>query len=207
MKNFFSKYIEIILIVLTIGLTWWKPHLPEYGERISMIMFATLAFYYLASGFLVFLDKYRVGRIMRLLYMSGLWSVSITVIAVMARTLLLQMDEELLILCISSTSGILLFAWIIYRRLEKEEERKKYVYQLTPLLVRSIVALMTAITFYSLSAYTVYYTFGSHRNDAVFTEKAVNTYEHPGDSLIRKDFLDYQEKFLQSVHDTTHINQ
>ena len=90
--------------------------LPTYGERMSMILFGTLSFYYLASGILVFLDKQRIGRIMRLIYLFGLWSVSITVMAVMARTLLLQMDKQLLIISVSSGVGLMAYLFLYYRK-------------------------------------------------------------------------------------------
>ncbi|MBK9454881.1 MAG: hypothetical protein IPO24_04510 [Bacteroidetes bacterium] len=69
MKQFFSKYFEYLLLGNTILMVFLKPMLPTYGERMSMILFGTLSFYYLASGILVFLDKQRIGRIMRLIYL------------------------------------------------------------------------------------------------------------------------------------------
>ncbi|MBK7038855.1 MAG: hypothetical protein IPH42_21640 [Bacteroidetes bacterium] len=85
MKKFFSKYFEYILIVLTILFLFLKPNMRSYGERISMIFLHPFPFIIWHQEF-CFLDKLRVGSIMRLMYLFGLWSVSITVIAVMCRT-------------------------------------------------------------------------------------------------------------------------
>ncbi|MCB9031904.1 MAG: hypothetical protein H6547_05665, partial [Chitinophagales bacterium] len=52
-KAFFQRYTEIILVILTIVFVFYKSSLPKYGERISLMFFGTLAFYYLASGVLV----------------------------------------------------------------------------------------------------------------------------------------------------------
>ncbi|HPR27795.1 MAG TPA: hypothetical protein PLI03_00495, partial [Chitinophagales bacterium] len=59
-KAFFQRYTEIILVILTIVFVFYKSSLPKYGERISLMFFGTLAFYYLASGVLVFLDRHRI---------------------------------------------------------------------------------------------------------------------------------------------------
>lgn len=167
--------------------------MPQFGERISMIMFGTLAFYYLASGVIVFLDKYRINRSVRLIYMIGLWGIAMTVIAIMARIALIQMNFELLIICLSSLVGVLLFAWMSYNHIEKEENKKAFAYFMQPLVLRSILAIFAALGFLIMSNYAVYKTFGTHRNDPVYIEKAINAYENPKDTLTVNDFKKYDE--------------
>lgn len=167
-----------------------KPMLPTYGERMSMILFGTLSFYYLASGILVFLDKQRIGRIMRLIYLFGLWSVSITVMAVMARTLLLQMDKQLLIIAVSSGVGLMAYLFLYYRKLEADDKATLLIW-IKPLVLRSILALCIAIAFFISSNYGIYSLFGTHKNDPVYTEKAVNAYENPDDTAAVNDLNRY----------------
>jgi hypothetical protein len=162
----------------------------SYGERISMIFFASLSFYYLASGILVFLDKLRVGRIMRLMYLFGLWSVSITVIAVMCRTLLIQMDKELLTVSISSGIGLMMFIYLYYKKL-KPEDKETFQQLIQPLFFRSLLSIFIAVALLVAGNYGIYSLFGTHKHDKVYTEKVVNAYEHPDDTLIVNDFKNY----------------
>ncbi|MFI5172787.1 MAG: hypothetical protein ACHQFW_10375 [Chitinophagales bacterium] len=190
MKKFFSKYFEFIILGLTIIFLLTKPAFPKFGERISMIFFGTLSFYYLASGVLVFLDKNRIGRIMRLMYLFGLWSVSFSVLAIMTRTLLMQMDKELLMISVSSGIGLMLFMLLYYIRL-KTEDRETFKYLIQPLFVRSLLAIFIATAFLLAGNYGIYNMFGTHKKDPVYIEKAVNAYEHPEDSAIVNDFKNY----------------
>lgn len=167
--------------------------MPQYGERISMIMFGTLAFYYLASGVMVFLDKYRVSRSVRLIYMIGLWGIAMTVIAIMARIALIQMSFELLIICVSSLTGVLLFAWTAYNKIENTENKKAFAYFMQPLVLRSIIAIFVGAGFLIMTNYAVYNTLGTYRRDAVYVQKAVNAYENPTDSVIVNEFKKYDE--------------
>jgi len=189
-KKILSKYFEIIILVFTILFLLTKQNMPRYGERISMLFFGCLSFYYLASAVLVFLDKKRVGRMMRLIYLFGLWAVSFTVIAVMARTLLLQMDIELLVVAVSSCCGTLLFCWLYYRRLE-EKDKPIFKDQVQPLAIRSLISICIAALFLSTGNYAVYHMFGTHKNDPVYAEKIVRAYENPGDTAVVNDFKRY----------------
>jgi len=190
MKKFFNKYFEIILLLLTVLFVWIKPSMREYGERISILFFGSLSFYYLASGILVFLDKNRIGRIMRLMYLFGLWSVSITVIAIMTRIMLLQADKALLIISISAGVGILAYILLYYRRLEGED-RKALLYLIQPLFIRSVFSVLVATAFLIGSNYGIYSLLGTHRRDPVYIEKIVQAYEHPEDSSITNAYRRY----------------
>ncbi len=192
MKKFLSKYLEIFICALTLLFLLIKPTLPQFGERISMLFFGTLSFYYLASGVLVFLDKNRVGRMMRLIYLFGLWSVSVMVIAIMMRTLLIQLDKELLLIAISSGAGLLLFMWMYYNRIESEN-KKQYLFQIQPLFIRSIIFLCCCIAILVVDNYTVYKFFGMHKNDQLYIDKVINAYEHPNDTAIVNDYKRYDE--------------
>jgi hypothetical protein len=194
MKAFIKKYFEIILLLNTIVFVFFKPSMPQFGERISMIMFGTLAFFYLASGVMVFLDKYRISRSVRLIYMIGLWGIAMAVIAIMARIVLIQMSFELLIICVSSLVGVLLYARMSYTRIEKEENKKAFAYFIQPLVIRSIFAIFIGSGFLLMSNYAVYNTFGMHRRDPVYVEKAVNAYEHPQDTTVVNEFKKYDEE-------------
>lgn len=194
MKAFIKKYFEIILLFNTVVFLLFKPNMPQFGERISMIMFGTLAFYYLASGVMVFLDKHRISRSMRLIYMIGLWGIAMTAIAIMARIALIQMSFELLLICVSSLVGILLYAYMSYTRIEKEDNKKAFAYFMQPLTLRSIVAICAGTGFLLMTNYAVYNTFGTHRRDKTYVQKAVKAYENPQDTVLVNDFKRYDER-------------
>ncbi|MFN0275529.1 MAG: hypothetical protein ACKVPJ_07285 [Chitinophagales bacterium] len=202
MKNFIKKHFEIILLINTIVFVFFKPNMQQFGERISMIMFGTLAFFYLASGVMVFLDKQRVNRSIRLIYMMGLWAVAMTVIGVMARIALIQMSFELLVICVSSLIGILIYTWMNYTRIEKEENKKAFAYFLQPLVLRCILAIFIGGGFLLMTNYAIYNTFGTNRRDPVYVQKVVNAYENPQDTVIVNDFKAYDETKRNTVTET-----
>jgi hypothetical protein len=204
LKKFFSKYFEYLLLANTILMVFLKPLLPTYGERMSMILFGTLSFYYLASGILVFLDKQRIGRIMRLIYLFGLWSVSIAVLAVMARTLLLQMDKQLLITAISSGLGLMAYLFLYYRKLEGDDKSTLLLW-IKPLVLRSILAVFISAGFLIGSNFAIYSLFGTHKNDPLYIEKAVNAYENPDDTAAIND-LDRYDQLLDKKDETEKEN-
>lgn len=190
MKAFLNKYFEYLLILLTVLFLLIKHTMPSYGERISMIFFGSLSFYYLASGVLVFLDKNRIDRMMRLIYLFGLWSVSILIIAMMTRTLLLQFDKELLIVAISSGIGLMLLIWLYSNRIS-QDNKKAFWYQIQPLFIRSIFCTLLAVGFLVASNYTIYHLFGTYKTDPVYTRKIIQAYENPQDTLLVNDYKQY----------------
>ncbi|HMZ89341.1 MAG TPA: hypothetical protein PK511_14625 [Chitinophagales bacterium] len=193
MKKIASKYFEVILIALTVLFLFLKPNLTNFGERISMLFFGTLSFYYLASGILVFLDKNRVGRIMRLMYLFGLWSVSIMVLAIMVRIMLIQMDKALLITAISASLGLIAYITLYYRRLEGED-REALLYLIQPLFIRVVTSMLIGVAFLIASNYAVYSMFGTHKRDPRYVEKIVSAYENPKDTTIVNDYKRYDEE-------------
>lgn len=188
MKKFFTKYGEIILVALTILVVLIKPALSSSGERLSILLFGTLGFYYLASGILAFLDKKRITRTVRLIYLIGLWGVSISVIGIMCRILLLQGDKELLIIAIFSLIGVLLFSWLSYRRLQDANNRETFTWQMQPLVIRSILAIMMSAGFIFTDNYTVYQTFGTYRSNSEYIQTIVQAYEQPYDTAAVNTF-------------------
>lgn len=190
MKKFASRYFELILIALTVLFVFLKPNMHNYGERISMLFFGSLSFYYLASGILVFLDKHRVGRIMRLMYLFGLWSVSIMVLAIMVRIMLIQMDKALLITAISASLGLIGYIILYYRRLEGED-RQALLYLIQPLFIRAATSMLIGVAFLIGSNYAIYSMFGTYKHDARYTEKIVSAYENPKDTSVVNDYKRY----------------
>ena len=83
------------------------------------MFFGTLAFYYLASGVLVFLDRHRILRTIRLIYLIGLWAVSMAVIGIMARIHLIRMNEELLYISCAALAGTPGLSWLAYRQVDE----------------------------------------------------------------------------------------
>ena len=61
----------------------------QYDPALGMVvvLFSTLAFFYLASGVLVLLDRANVERVMRLTWFLGMWGLSLLVIGMMSRLL------------------------------------------------------------------------------------------------------------------------
>ncbi len=160
MKKFLSKHFEIILIALTLLFLFMKPVFSQYGERISMLMFATLSFYYLASALLVFLDKQRIDRILRLIYLFGLSTISCAVIAVMARILLLQFNKEFLIISICAAGGTI-FVCRLYYQMLKDNNKNMFTNYVKPLVIRSIICMVICIVFLIANDYAIANMFGA----------------------------------------------
>lgn len=183
MKNFFTRFGEILLVFFTILVVYLKPTFGASGDRLSILLFGTLAFYYLASGVLTFLDKKRITRSVRLIYIVGLWGISVIVIGIMCRIILLQGDKELLIVALLSLIGILMFAWLSYKNIEEENNREAFVWQMQPLIVRSILALIIGSGFLFTDSYTIYRSFGTFRNNTEYINTIVDAYHNPKDTL------------------------
>lgn len=183
MKKFFTRFGEILLVFFTILVVYLKPTFGASGDRLSILLFGTLAFYYLASGVLTFLDKKRIIRSVRLIYIVGLWGISVIVIGIMCRIILLQGDKELLIVALFSLIGILMFAWLSYKNIEDENNRDAFVWQMQPLVVRSILALIIGAGFLFTDSYTIYRSFGTFRNNTEYINTIVDAYQNPNDTL------------------------
>ncbi len=127
------------------------------------------------------------------MYLFGLWSVSIAVMAIMTRTLLLQLDKELLMISISSGMGLMLFLLLYYMKLT-DEDKETFKYFIQPLFIRSVLAIFISTAFLVVGNYGIYSMFGTHKNDTVYSEKVVKAYENPNDSVIVNDFKKYDEE-------------
>lgn len=195
--SFVKRYLEYILLFVTILIVFTKTDFPKYGERMSLMLFGTLAFYYLASGVLVFLDKKRVVRSMRLIYLIGLWGVSTCVIAIMSRIHLIQNNAELMYIALIALASSLFFGFLALRQYENEESRKAYRWQLQPLVLRAGVALIIGLGILVTPPYTVYHSFGTYREIPGYTEKAVYVYEHPEDSAATNELKNMLDNMLQ----------
>ena len=207
MKKFFTRFGELLLVLLTILVIIIKPSLSNGGDRLSILLFGTLAFYYLASGVLAFLDKKRITRSVRLIYLVGLWGISVIIIGSMCRILLLQGDKELLIVAIFSLIGMGIFTWFSYKNIEDTNNRKSFLWQMQPLAVRSILALTIGAGFLFTDSYTVYRSFGTFRNNTEYINAIVDAYTYPEDTVkVNKykrmdSLLRYASK--ESLTDTT----
>ena len=192
-----KQYLEFILLALTIIVVFSKTGFPKYGDRISMLLFGTVAFYYLASGVLVFLDKERVVRSMRLIYIIGLWGVSICTLGIMARIHLIQSNTELLYIALIALASSLFFGFLAIRQYKESENKKAYKWQLQPLILRAGIAFILGIGILLINPYTVYHTFGTYREDPYITKQAVYVYEHPEDTAANREFEMIIDSLLQ----------
>lgn len=184
--EFFKKYMELILVLLTIVFVFAKSDFPKYGERISLLFFGTLAFFYLSSGVLVFLDRHRVVRTMRIIYLLGLWGVSTATIGIMARIHLIQMNTELLYIALLGMAACMGFAWLAYRQVEGDENKAAWRWQLKPIVLRCGIVLILGVGILVATPNTVYHTFGTYRDDPTYVEAAVYSYEHPEDTAAQR---------------------
>ncbi len=109
----------------------------------------------------------------------------------MTRILLIQMNFELIILSIISVIAALLLALIYNLQIDTPEDKKSFRWQMQPLIIRSILAILIGIGFISIDSYSVYRIFGTYKKDDIYLEKAANAYEHPDDTIIVNDFKRY----------------
>ncbi len=101
----------------------------------TVVLFCSLAFYYLASGLLVLLDRHRVERVMRLTWFLGLWGLSLTVLGLMA-TLLAWDSAELTLLAGITTCAAVLGFVLLQRQGLGGELREAYHREIRPLALR-----------------------------------------------------------------------
>ncbi len=184
--SFFKKYLELILIAGTVIVLFIRSDYPKYGERISLMLFGTLAFYYLASGILVFLDRHRIVRSMRLIYIIGLWGVSTVVIGIMSRLHLIRNNEELLAIALLAMAATLVFSVLALRQMRGKTDYAAYRWQLQPVFLRCGIGCILGLGVLFSSPYTLYHSFGTFRQHPEYTRKAIYVYEHAEDTTAAR---------------------
>lgn len=107
-----TQNLESIAILLAIGafaaytLGW-----PS-AEGLIVITASALAFYYLASGVLVLLDKVNVERIMRIMWFLGMWALAMVVLGAMATVLRWPVADTFLMCGAGGTMATVGFTWL-----------------------------------------------------------------------------------------------
>jgi hypothetical protein len=142
-----TRHLETIAVALAIGafaaLTAGWPS----AEGLVVLTGAALAFYYLASGVLVLLDRARVERLMRLVWFLGLWAVAMVVLGAMARVLDWPSAEGLLLTGAAGCVAAAGFGWLNRQGLD-DELRAAYDAEMMPLGRRLFGALAVAGLFW-----------------------------------------------------------
>ena len=152
----------------------------------SLMLFGTLAFYYLASGILVFLDRHRIVRSMRLIYIIGLWGVSTVVIGIMSRLHLIRNNQELLTIAVLAMVATIVFSLLALRQMRDKSYYAAYRWQLQPVLLRCGIGVVLGLCVLFSSPYTLYHSFGTFRHHPEYTRKAIHVYEHAEDTAAAR---------------------
>lgn len=142
-----TRNLESIAIFLAIAafaaLTYgWPP-----AEGLMVITGCGLAFYYLASGVLVLMDRANIEKLMRVVWFLGLWAVAMVVLGAMARVLDWSSDTMLLLAGGGGCLAAGLFAWLNRQGLQPEV-RDAYDLEMKPLARRLFAGLAVAVLFW-----------------------------------------------------------
>ncbi len=151
---------------------------PSRG--VTVVLFCTLAFFYLASGVLVLLDRQNVERVMRLTWFLGLWGLSLVAIGAMSRVLFWESARIALMAGGATVAAVVGFA-LLNRMGLNGEIRTAYDREIRPLLIRLIAGLALGAALFFSPDRSLYHTFGPYRNDPAYVNTLLEHLADPGD--------------------------
>ena len=147
----------------------------QYDPALGMVvvLFSTLAFFYLASGVLVLLDRANVERVMRLTWFLGMWGLSLLVIGMMSRLLFWE-SARMAIMAGGATVAAVLGFSLLNRMGLKGELRSAYDLENKPLMRRLAAGLLFGAAFLFSPDRALYQTFGPYRDDPEYVNLLMN---------------------------------
>lgn len=152
----------------------------EPASGAAVVLFCTLALYYLASGVLVLLDKSGVERVMRITWFLGLWGLSLLVIGVMARVLFWESARMALMAGTATAIGMLAFS-LLNRMGLKAELREAYDRENRGLLRRLWIGIALGAAVFFTPDRALYGQLGPYRDDPEYVQRLMEHLAEPDD--------------------------
>lgn len=193
MKQFFSKYLEFVLIFLALLAQFGLYSEWYLASAMFVVAFSLVAFYYLLSGQLVLSNK-EFPQSVRLSYVIGFWGVAIGFVAWVFKVLLWANSTILLLTAISSSIVCMLFILIVLRNKEIEE-KKTFVQMFRPLTRRLVPFALVFFAAYMIPGKVIFQNFTPFRYDQKLMEFTFQSLENP-DNYALKDSIIERKKYL-----------
>jgi hypothetical protein len=187
------RWIEPMLLALILLSLFLLNKFFEPASGMLTLFAASFAFYYLASGILVLIDKNNIERSMRIIWFMGMWTVSFAIIGCMMR--LLFWNGSKIFLLISGASALAVIAYSYLTRMGLQGELKSaYQREMKPMIIRLIAGLIFAgICFFS-SNRSLYYAFGAYRDDPTYVDLIERKLNEPGNPQAQEAWQSYHEQ-------------
>jgi len=155
------------------------------AQAVAVVLFCSLAFFYLASGILVLLDRSQVERVMRLTWFLGMWGLSLLVIGAVARVLFWESARMMLMAGGATAAAVAGFA-LLNRMGLQGNLREAYDVENRPLLTRLLIGLIVGTALLYSPDRSLYQTFGAYRDDPEYVNLLMNYMDDPGDPKAEK---------------------
>lgn len=163
------------------------------AQAIAVVMFCSLAFFYLASGVLVLLDRNRVERVMRLTWFLGMWGLSLMVIGAVARVLFWE-SAQIMLMAGGATAAAVAGFTLLNRMGLQGGLQEAYDVENKPLLSRLLVGLLVGAALFFSPNRSLYQTFGAYRNDPEYVNLLLNFLDDPGDPKAEQAWKEAEEQ-------------
>lgn len=189
---FLEKNLELLALAgCALALAALYANYPP-AQAVAVVMFCSLAFFYLASGVLVLLDRNRVERVMRLTWFLGMWGLSLMVIGAVARVLFWESARMMLMAGGATAAAVAGFA-LLNRMGLQGGLREAYDVENKPLLTRLLVGLLVGAALFFSPDRSLYQTFGAYRNDPEYVNRLMDYMADPGDPNAEKAWKEAEE--------------
>lgn len=163
------------------------------AQAVAVVLFCSLAFFYLASGVLVLLDRSQVERVMRLTWFLGMWGLSLLVIGAVARVLFWESARMMLMAGGATAAAVAGFA-LLNRMGLQGSLRDAYDVENKPLLTRLLVGLVVGSALFFSPNRSLYQTFGAYRDDPDYVNLLLTYMDDPGDPKAEQAWKEAEER-------------
>lgn len=202
--QFIKKNFEWLLILLcAIGLLLTNGEVTG-GPILTMMAFLAVAFYYLLSAVLVLTDK-RVERPVRLIFIVGLYVISVGVVGTLFRVLFWQGADIMLIIALSSGVAVLAVV-VLFNRFTKGATRYSIKEQLSRLTIRLVPFLFVFAAAHIVPTPIMFDLFAEHRDDSRYKELFLRSLEYPDNHALQDSLKLYRQKHFNNDDQTSPAN-
>jgi hypothetical protein len=178
MMDKLQKYFEpaaLLMILLSLAGLYAQ---SAIAQGVSVALVSLLAFYWLASGILVLLDRANVEQVMRLTWFMGMWSAAIGLLGIISRILLWSSNKS--ILMVSGAMALTAIAFSILNRQGLEGDlREAFDREMRPLYIRLLPVLLVGTMIYFTDARGIYSNFGLFRDDPEYVRLLMEKIDNP----------------------------
>jgi hypothetical protein len=190
-----KRYFEWILIGLAAVSLLLAFGQVRVAPLLMIMSFLILAFYYLLSATLVLTDK-RVSRGMRLIFVVGLYMVSIGLVGSLFKLSLWRGSETLLVLALCTGAAVVI-VMAVYYWFSSSGTRRSTAQQLGELAKRVLPYLLVTVFVSALPNETIFDNVNPHRSDHSYRALLLQALEQPDDVSLQDSLESYRKKHFR----------